>query len=81
MNVPAVPAVNATALANQENSPTLTAAELDSQSNVQSDEKIAGLVKAGLLSVNGSDYLIEIKLQQGQLLVNGMPFNPGMLQF
>ena len=45
------------------------------------NKKIADLVQAGGLRVDGDNYLLDINLASGQLSVNGHPFNPLMLQF
>lgn len=55
--------------------------DMEQQAATQADEKISSLVKAGLLSVQGTDYVLKLKLSQGQLSVNDRPFNPGMMQF
>ena len=59
----------------------LTVAEVEQQSSVQTEQKLADLVKLGLLSVQGNEYVIDLNLVQGQLSVNGKPFNPAMMQF
>ena len=55
--------------------------DMEQQAATQADEKISSLVKAGLLSVQGTDYVLKLKLAQGQLSVNDRPFNPAMMQF
>lgn len=45
------------------------------------DKQLTGMVNSGLLIQQGSDYLIEVKLSQGQLLVNDKPFNSAMMAF
>ncbi len=55
--------------------------DIDQQASAQADEKLAALVKAGLLNVQGTDYVIQIKLANGQLSINDQPFNPAMMQF
>lgn len=59
----------------------LTAAEIEQQAITQADQKLASLVQAGVLSVQGNEYVIEMNLAQGQLTINGQPFNPAMIQF
>lgn len=59
----------------------MTLAELHQQAQAEADQKLATLVQSGLLSLQGTDYVIELNLQQGQLSVNGKPFNPAMMQF
>ena len=55
--------------------------DVDQQAMAQTDARLAAFVASGVLSLQGTDYVIELKLSQGQLLVNGKPFNSGMLQF
>ena len=59
----------------------LPTVDVEQQSIAQTDARLAALVTSGVLSLNGTNYVIELKLSQGQLLVNGKPFNSGMLQF
>jgi len=47
----------------------------------QANEKLANMVQSGLLSLQGSDYVIEFKLAEGKLEVNGKPFNSAMMGF
>ena len=66
---------------NQDQNKPMTAADVELQATEQTDRKLSTLVQAGLLSVQGTEYVIELNLQQGQLSVNGKPFNPAMMQF
>ena len=59
----------------------LSMLELDKQAAVLTEEKLASMVQSGLLVLQGNEYSIDISLSQGQLSVNGKPFNPSMLQF
>ena len=52
---------------------------LDQQATHQADQKLADLIRAGALQAKGSDYVLELKLSAGRLLVNGHPFHSGML--
>ena len=55
--------------------------DLEQLATNQADEKIEALVKSGLLINHDSDYVVELELTDGQLLVNGKPFNQAMLQY
>ncbi|HBI22250.1 MAG TPA: DUF945 domain-containing protein [Legionella sp.] len=57
------------------------AADVELQAMAQTDEQLLKLVSSGLLSLEGNDYVIVLKLAGGQLRVNGKPFNPAMMQF
>lgn len=57
------------------------ALDIDQQATAQTEERILKLVDSGLLSPEGSDYVIAVKLSAGQLSINGKPFNPAMMQF
>lgn len=59
----------------------VTMAELDQQAVQQADQKLADLIRVGALKAKGSDYVLELKLASGRLLVNGRPFHSGMLSF
>ena len=67
--------------ASQEAVKPMTIADLEQQAQVQADQKLSTLVQNGLLTLQGSEYVIEISFLQGQLSINGKPFNPAMLQF
>ena len=47
----------------------------------QVEDKLANLIKVGVLVVDGDDYRITISLSEGQLLVNNHPFSTDMLKF
>jgi uncharacterized protein YdgA (DUF945 family) len=60
---------------------TVNAQDIEQQSAAQAEERIASLIQSGTLTMAGTDYVISIKLSQGQLTVNNQPFNPAMIQF
>ena len=55
--------------------------DINQQAAAQTDEAINEMIQSGLLVQQGAEYLISIKLNQGQLVVNGKPFNAAMLKF
>ncbi len=57
------------------------ATDINQQAETQANEKIAAMVQSGLLSLQGSDYFLELKLAAGQLSVNGKPFSSAMMKF
>jgi uncharacterized protein YdgA (DUF945 family) len=57
--------------------PVTTVAPVDPQT--QADNVLKKLVDKGVLTVDGSDYLIQFKVENQQLMVNGKPFDPSML--
>jgi uncharacterized protein YdgA (DUF945 family) len=59
----------------------LSAADAERQAEGQVDAKLSEMVQSGLLTLQGSEYVIELKLLQGELTVNGKPFNSAMLAF
>ena len=75
------PEVIATGQITSNQSAPLTDAEFQQRATVETEQKLSALLKSGILSLQGSEYVIELNLQQGQLLVNGKPFNSAMLQF
>lgn len=58
-----------------------TPEELEERARVRASEKLSALVQAGLLTLKGNDYLLDFKLADGQLTLNGQPFNPAMMKF
>ncbi|MDX2346169.1 MAG: YdgA family protein [Legionella sp.] len=59
----------------------VTLAELNQQAVHHADQKLADLIQVGVLQAKGADYVLELKLSSGRLLVNGHPFHSGMLNF
>lgn len=47
----------------------------------QVDQQLNALKQAGLIVEKGTDYFIEVNLEQGKFTVNGKPFNEAMLKF
>lgn len=47
----------------------------------RSNDKIAALTSQGVLKVEATDYLMHIKLHQGQWTINDLPFDPTWLMF
>jgi len=54
---------------------------LDQQAVQQAAQKMADLIQAGALQSKERDYVLDLKLSDGRLLVNGHPFHSGMLNF
>ncbi|CEK11572.1 YdgA family protein [Legionella hackeliae] len=78
-NTPATnnqPAVVPGAVANPVSAVTDTQAE----AQMQVDKMLQALTSKGFLKVEGSDYVLIFKLENQQLIINGQPFNPNMLQ-
>ncbi|RUR13010.1 YdgA family protein [Legionella sp. km772] len=48
---------------------------------LQADKQISTMEKNGLIVSSGSDYVIEVNLDQGKFNVNGKPFDPSMIKF
>ncbi len=59
----------------------MTVVDIEQQAQVQAQQKLSTMVQNGLLTLQGKEYVIEVNLQQGQLSINGKPFNPAMMQF
>ncbi len=47
----------------------------------QVEQQLNALKQAGLIVEKGTDYFIEVTLEQGKFIVNGKPFNESMLKF
>lgn len=54
---------------------------LDQQATNQAEQRLADLIQTGALQAKESDYVLELKLSSGRLLVNGHPFDTRMLNF
>ena len=39
------------------------------------------MVQSGLLYLQGSDYVVDFKLAEGKLEINGKPFDSAMMSF
>ena len=61
--------------------PPVSSDEFKQQVNVSVDKKIADLIQAGAIRLEGENYCLDLTLAAGQLSVNGHPFSPVMLQF
>ncbi len=59
----------------------VTPESIDEQALQQAKEKIAGLLKAGLITTQGGHDHLDLQLNDAHLIVNGKPFTPSMLQF
>ena len=66
---------------NQEQSKPMTVVDVEQQATAQADQELSNMVKSGLITLQGTEYVIEVNLAQGQLSVNGKPFTPAMMQF
>lgn len=54
--------------------------DTNAEAQKQTETILQNLVNKGFLKVEGSDYVLNFTLENQQLLVNGQPFNPAMLQ-
>jgi uncharacterized protein YdgA (DUF945 family) len=54
---------------------------IDQLASMQADKQLSLLQQNGLITLQGSDYLIEVTLEQGKFTVNGKPFDSSMLKF
>ncbi len=50
------------------------------QAATMADKQLSTMVQSGVLTTQGDYYVVEISLNQGQLKINGKPFNPAMLK-
>lgn len=70
---------NATAAANTQAASDST--DVVQQASTLADKQLAAMVQSGVITQEGTDYMLEVSLNQGQLMVNGKPFSPAMLKF
>lgn len=47
---------------------------------MQTDKQLSAMEQNGLIVAQGSDFVTEVKLEQGKFTVNGKPFDPSMLK-
>ncbi len=73
--------VGAPPQATQDPAKLMTIADIEKQAQVQTEQKLSSLQQTGVITLQGNEYVVEVNLQQGQLTVNGKPFNSSMLQF
>lgn len=59
----------------------MTLAELDQKAESKANEKIQSLITAGTIKRDGDKFVVHVKLNGGQLTVNGQPFNSSMIQY
>jgi uncharacterized protein YdgA (DUF945 family) len=61
--------------------PTAPTVDITQEAATLTTTQLNSLTQSGMLVVDSNYYVIEVALQQGQLQVNGKPFNPAMLKF
>lgn len=57
------------------------AATPDQLADMQTEKQLKVLQQAGLIVVQGTDYIIEISLDQGKFTINGKPYDPSTMKF
>jgi uncharacterized protein YdgA (DUF945 family) len=62
-------------------SAVLTPQEIDEKARLQTEQKLGVLEQSGMIRRQDKDYIIELKLANGQLTINGQPFNPSTMHF
>lgn len=55
--------------------------DLEHQVKTLTDKRLSSLVESGALVQQGNDYTLDVKLEQGKIMVNNKPFVPTMLEF
>ncbi|QMT58997.1 YdgA family protein [Legionella sp. PC997] len=58
--------------------PALTPEQL---AEMQTNKQLTALQQTGLITVQGTDYVIEVSLDQGKFTINGKPYDPSMMKF
>lgn len=49
--------------------------------DARTEDQVKAMIQSGLLVQKEACYVIQVTYEKGQLLVNGKPFNPAMMQF
>lgn len=57
-----------------------TAIDLNAQAQKQADQLLTKYVENGVLKREGTEYVLILKLENQQIMVNGKPFNPEMFK-
>ncbi|MDP1602155.1 MAG: YdgA family protein [Legionella sp.] len=60
---------------------TTATPDVEVQAAAMTDQQIASITQSGLVVKDGDYFVIEVALEQGNLQVNGKPFNPAMVKF
>ncbi|KTC76810.1 YdgA family protein [Legionella brunensis] len=55
--------------------------DVSQQAVTLADKQLATLVQNGVLAQQGTDYVVEVSLNQGQFTINGKPYSPEMMKF
>ncbi|MCA0403263.1 MAG: YdgA family protein [Proteobacteria bacterium] len=61
--------------------PAKDPAVLTAEATVIADKQLASMLQSGLIMQQGNDFVVDFKLEQGQLIVNNKPFDSSMLKF
>lgn len=67
--------------AGQTQGQTTQALTPDQLAEMQTNKQINALQQNGLITVQGTDYAIEVSLDQGKFTINGKPYDPSMMKF
>ncbi|MFA6302396.1 MAG: YdgA family protein [Legionella sp.] len=67
----------------QTSQPQLNQADLTPEqlASMQTEKQLAALEQSGLVVVKGTDYVVEMNLDQGKFTVNSKPFDPAAMKF
>lgn len=73
-------------LANQANQTTMAktnqpAPSAEQLADMQTEKQLTALKQSGLIIVQGTDYIIEVSLEQGKFIINGNPYDPSTMKF
>ncbi|KTD68472.1 MULTISPECIES: YdgA family protein [Legionella] len=60
---------------------TQPAPTVEQLAEMQTNKQINALQQSGLITVQGTDFVIEASLDQGKFTINGKPYDPSMMKF
>ncbi|KTC92477.1 YdgA family protein [Fluoribacter dumoffii] len=60
---------------------TQPAPTVEQLAEMQATKQVNALQQSGLITVQGTDYVIEVSLDQGKFTINGKPYDPSMMKF
>ncbi len=70
--------LQANQVAGQTAQPAATPEQL---AELQTNKQVTALQQSGLITVQGTDYVIDVSLDQGKFTINGKPYDPSMMKF
>lgn len=65
----------------QQNQGAMSVVEVDKQAQAMAEKRLNAMVESGMFVAKDKELIVDLRLEQGKLMVNGKPFHAGMLKF